>query len=139
QKGSFQQQALYFHRPQYNDDYGRTPSSVIILGDYKLIHYYGDYLDTRGYLPQQEKPYGQLIVGEKNLLFNIKKDPGEQHDLSDEMPQQTQDLLDSLKKWLMQTNASIPIKNPNVNLSKWYERGHIKGSRKTKRAHFIIK
>lgn len=126
QKGHLHRKALYWHRPQYRLDYGQTPSSVIRLGNYKLIHYYGDYLYTRGYLPQRKKLYGKLIIGEKNELFNIKDDPGERFNLSKQAPQKTQAMLDSLKIWLQQTGASIPRKNQKMNISNWYERGNMK-------------
>lgn len=131
QHGTIGRKAIYWHRPQYRDDYGQTPNSTIRMGDYKLIHYYGDYLDTRGYLPKRKKPYGKLKVGEKNELFNIKDDPGERYDLSQKYPQKTHVLLDSLKKWLQRTNASVPIKNPDMNVSDWYKTGRIKESRET--------
>lgn len=139
QHGKLSREAIYWHRPQYIDDYGQTPNSTIRLGDYKLIHYYGDYLDTRGYLPERKKPYGKLVIGERNELFNIKKDPGERNNLFHKEPEKAQVLLDSLQNWLQRTNASVPIKNDKMHVSDWYMRSRIKGSRETRKAGTIAK
>lgn len=119
QQGELHRTTLFWHRPLYRLDYGQTPASVIRSGDFKLIHYYGDYLDTRGYLPERHKTYGKLIVGEKNELFNIRRDPGERHDLSKKFPKKVQSLLDSLEILIHQTNAPLPKKNVNFDRSKW--------------------
>ena len=132
QKEPLDREAIFWHRPQYIDDYGQTPSSSIRMGDYKLIHYYGDYLDTKGYLPKRLKPYGKLVVGERTELYNIKNDPGEINDLSKTHPDKKQVLLDSLKSWLKGNKAMIPVKNDNFDNSQWYIRKRIKESRKTK-------
>jgi len=41
--------------------YGKTPSSWIRQGDWKLIHWHGDYLDSAGFTPDQV-PYGKLVL-----------------------------------------------------------------------------
>jgi hypothetical protein len=126
---------MYWQHPNYLPDFGDTPRAVIRIGHYKLIHYYGDYLDTRGYLPTKiGEPYGKLVLGEKNQLFNLKRDPGEKFDISKKRPKKTKELLYKLKKWLWKQNAQIPIKNPEMDLSNWYKRGYIKKSRKTRKA-----
>lgn len=133
QHGDLHRNSLYFHRPQYRLDYGQTPSSAIRSGHYMLIHYYGDHLDTRGYLPVAKKPYGQLKLGERNELYNLKKDPGERHNIAKKYPRKTQALLDSLTLWLQQMDASLPRKNPDVDFSKWYKRMPLKKWLRTKK------
>jgi hypothetical protein len=60
--------------PTYTTNYGRTPCAVIREGDWKLIHWFGDYLDTTGFTPD-DKPYGKLVVGPRTEVFNLREDP----------------------------------------------------------------
>lgn len=119
QQGKPGQRALFWHHPHYIHDYGKTPSSAIRKGDYKLIYYFGDYLYTKGHLPQRGKPFGFLQIGDRIELFNIEEDPNEQNDLSEELPEKTEELMNLLEGWWMETNAPLPQKNPAVNMSKW--------------------
>ncbi|WP_319479746.1 sulfatase [uncultured Draconibacterium sp.] len=112
---------IYWHHPHYIHDYGKTPSSAIRKGDYKLIYYYGDYLDTDGFSPVQDKPYGKLILGERVELFDIKADAGELDDLSIVKPQLADSLLSELKNWLNSVNAKLPTKNENPDLDNWFK------------------
>jgi uncharacterized sulfatase len=134
QQRSLHRKALYWHHPQYHLDYGETPNSIIRSGNYKLIHYYGDYLDTRGYLPKRLKLYGKLVLGERNELFNLKKDPDEREDISKKRPKKTHKLRNKLKMWLWKTHASLPVKNPETDLSRWTQKGRIHKSRIPKKA-----
>ncbi|MGA1238882.1 MAG: sulfatase-like hydrolase/transferase, partial [Limisphaerales bacterium] len=81
-------EGLYFHFPHYQGD---TPQSVIILGDYKLIHYYE--------------------TGE-DLLFNLSTDLKESNDLSAQLPEKTEELGRKLTSYLAEINASLPTPNP---------------------------
>lgn len=115
------EKAIYWHHPHYIHDYGKTPNSAIRDGDYKLIYYYGDYLDTTGQLPVRGKPYGELIIGERVELFNIKTDLYEKNDLSEEFPQKVEELLGKLKRKLEEMNTSLPQNNSNMDIDRWYE------------------
>ncbi|MDO5571519.1 MAG: sulfatase [Bacteroidales bacterium] len=84
---------LYFHYP---NDWGERfnnvgePQSAVIIGDYKLIHFY----ETK-----------------TNLLYNIKEDISETNDLS-KNPKYTktlQKLAKSLSDRLRETKANMPI------------------------------
>jgi arylsulfatase A len=121
QKGKLNRETLYWHHPHYIHDYGKTPSSAIRQGNFKLIYYYGDYLDTHGYLPIENMPYGELIVGERIELFNIVDDPYEKTDLSLQNPEKANELLAQLKAWLKQMDAPLPWENENPNLDVWYK------------------
>lgn len=93
--GSREDRAL----PVYNgqDNYWRAvPLSVIIKGDYKLIHYY---------------EYDNKVE-----LFNLHEDISEQQDLSDEKPEITNDLQEELMHWIEDVNAPVPnISNPRFS------------------------
>ncbi|MCH5598235.1 sulfatase [Niabella ginsengisoli] len=84
---------LYWHYPHYHSQ-GATPYSAILEGDTKLIYYYE--------------------TGKKEL-YNLKNDIGERHDLSDKEKGNTERLYLSLQKWLKETNAQLPVINPNFD------------------------
>ena len=98
-RGSFTRDELYFHHPHYVPMYGKTPGSIVRQGDYKLIYYFGDYLNTKGLDAEHRKLYGKLELGEKIELFNLKEDLGEKEDLSDDMPQKVEEMMALLRAW----------------------------------------
>ena len=81
-------EGLYFHFPHYQGD---TPHSAIILGDYKLLHYYE--------------------TGEDHL-FNLSTDLKESNNLVAQLPEKTEELSQKLTNYLSEINASFPIPNP---------------------------
>jgi len=68
---------LYWHYP-HNSPQGGTPSGAIRQGDLKLVEFFDD---------------GRLE------LYNLADDLGEQHDLSQKMPEKTRELHDELTAW----------------------------------------
>ena len=73
-----------------------VPSTCIRRGDWKLIELHED--DTV-------------------LLYNLKDDPGEQHDLSEARPKVTAKLRAELDAWQVATDAPIPVEpNPEYVL-----------------------
>jgi arylsulfatase A-like enzyme len=77
---------LYWHYPHYGNQ-GGDPSSIIRQGDWKLIHYYEDG---------------------RNELYNLKKDPYEQHNIASQFVELTLKLSNKLKNWLQSVNAKYP-------------------------------
>ena len=89
---------IYWHsplaRPSSTGDFN---SSAIRSGDYKLIEWYD---------------MGQVS------LYNVKDDPGETKDLSEELPEVTEELLTMLHNWKKEVNAvTVP---PSEN--RWYKK-----------------
>lgn len=82
---------LVFHFPHYQGD---TPHSAILLGDYKLLHYYE--------------------TGE-NKLYNLANDLKENRDLSDEMPEKADELNRLLTSYLADIGADLPVSNPQFD------------------------
>lgn len=78
--------AIYWHFPQYSNHGMQSPGGAIRSGDYKLLEYF-----------------------ENNTvqLFNLKKDLGEQHDLSQSEPEKVQELRAMLHKWRKEVNVQI--------------------------------
>lgn len=119
QSGGLKRTALYWHLPTYSTNFGRTPCAVIRQGDWKLIHWFGDYMDTRGFTPD-DKPYGKLVVGPRTELYDLSRDLGESHDLAAGRPRKVKYLHAALKAWWKSTGASFPESNPDFDLSKWW-------------------
>jgi arylsulfatase A-like enzyme len=84
------------HFPHYDKD-PIGPASAILLGDFKLIRAY----ET-----------------DALRLFNIAKDPGERHDLAQEMPDKAKELNQRLTDYLAAVNAQMPKPNPNYDPTK---------------------
>jgi arylsulfatase A len=84
------------HFPHY-DKNAIGPASAIYLGDLKLIRAY-----ETGVL----------------RLFNIAKDPGERHDLAQEMPDKARELNRRLTDYLVTVSAQMPKPNPNYDATK---------------------
>ena len=51
-------------------------------------------------------------------LFNIAKDPGERHDLENEMPDKAKELNERLNDYLAAVTAQMPRPNPHYDPSK---------------------
>jgi uncharacterized sulfatase len=108
--GTIDRDAIYFHMPLYDMLWGATPAGVIRCGDWKLIEFFGDYVD-------REDGY-RYVVGPRIELYNLRDDPGETNDLSDKMPAKTEELLDKLHAWQAAVRAPMPHPNPNFNIEK---------------------
>lgn len=119
QTGPLQRPALFWHMPTYTTNYGRTPCAVIREGEWKLIHWFGDYLDTTGFTPD-DKPYGKLVVGPRTELFNLREDPNETHNLATDRPKKTTHLTNALNAWLKRTQAKLPTPNSDFNEKRWW-------------------
>jgi uncharacterized sulfatase len=119
QTGTLQRQALFWHMPTYTTNYGRTPCAVIREGDWKLIHWFGDYLDATGFTPD-DKPYGKLVVGPRTEVFNLREDPYETRNVATDRPKKTTHLTNALNAWLKRTKAKLPTPNPDFNVKRWW-------------------
>ncbi|MBT4799321.1 MAG: sulfatase [Verrucomicrobia bacterium] len=86
---------LFWHFPHRG-----TPSSAIIKGDWKLIH----FIETESY-----------------ELYNLKKDPSERKDLFESQQQKSLQLIALLKEHLQETNSQMMHPNPS------WEKSDLKG------------
>lgn len=87
---------LIWHYPHYGNQ-GGEPSSIIRLGDWKLIHYYEDGHEE---------------------LYNLKKDQGEHNDVSADNKEIVSDLSKRLFFYLKNVNAKFPVKDPEYDAAK---------------------
>ena len=90
---------LYFHYPHYRSS---APSSVIIIGDWKLQHFY-------------EWP-------DMEFLYNLKDDLGERKNISASQPERATQMAKRLMDYVKSVNGYFPKENPNADLSaKYYD------------------
>ena len=96
QGGSFKDRPLYWHYPHYGNQ-GGEPSSIIMEGDWKLIHYHEDGRDE---------------------LYNLGHDVAEQNDLIAKDKKRGEQMRKKLDGWLKQTNAKFPKPDPKFDSAK---------------------
>ncbi len=87
---------LFWHYPHYGNQ-GGEPSSIIMEGNWKLIHYHEDGRDE---------------------LYNLLEDVGEQNELSSSESTRAKQMRVRLDQWLRQTNAKFPTEDPAFDASK---------------------
>jgi arylsulfatase A-like enzyme len=87
---------LIWHYPHYGNQ-GGEPSSIIRLGEWKLIHYYEDGHEE---------------------LYNLKTDLEEQNDIASENPEKVKDLNQKLFAYLNEAGARFPEKDPEYDAQK---------------------
>ncbi len=90
------QRDLFWHYPHYGNQ-GGDPSSIIMHGSIKLIHYHEDGHDE---------------------LYDLARDVGEQHDLASEQPEKARELRGRLDRWLREVNAKFPTPDPQYDPQK---------------------
>jgi arylsulfatase A-like enzyme len=87
---------LFWHYPHYGNQ-GGEPCSIIMEGDWKLIH----YLETG-----------------HDELYNLDKDIGEQNDLFTKHPKLAKEMRARLDLWLKETNAKFPVSDEQFDSAK---------------------
>ena len=87
---------LFWHYPHYGNQ-GGEPCSIIMQGDWKLIH----YLETG-----------------HDELYNLDKDIGEQNDLFTKHPKLAKEMRARLDLWLKETNAKFPVSDEQFDSAK---------------------
>ena len=92
--GSLKRDALYWHYPHYHMT---APYSAIHSKGWKLI---------------------ELLEDGELMLFNLKDDMAEQHNVIKENPELAQELLKKLQEWRKSVNAQMPTQNPNYDAEK---------------------
>lgn len=121
QQGKLRREALYWHIPTYTVGYARTPCAVIRRGDWKLVHYFGDFIDVAGRNPG-DRPPGRLVLGERTELYHLGRDLGETADLAAREPVQVAELKRDLEGWWKRTGARFPTRNPGYDPQAWWQR-----------------
>lgn len=87
---------LFWHYPHYGNQ-GGEPVAMIRSGSYKLIRYYED---------------------DRNELYDLSKDIGEQKDLVKSQPEITKKLRNKVDAWLKETGAILPLQDKRYDPAK---------------------
>jgi uncharacterized sulfatase len=96
--------ALYWYQPFYDIRWAHTPSAAVLEGGYKLIEFFGDYLDaSRG---------GEYVVGNRIELYDLSKDAGESRNLAESDPGRARRMRDRLHAWIRSCGETPPGLNP---------------------------
>lgn len=101
-ESDIEERPLVWHYPHYGNQ-GGEPSSVIRLGDWKLIHYYEDGRDE---------------------LYNLAADPTESKDQTSENAALVKEMRAKLFTYLDQVGARFPEKDPQYDPE--LEKAHLK-------------
>jgi arylsulfatase A-like enzyme len=91
--GTIAERPLIWHYPHYGNQ-GGEPSSIIRLGDWKLIHYYEDGREE---------------------LYNLKNDISENTDLAAREPAKVKELHEKLFSYLNEVGARFPKPDPQYD------------------------
>ncbi len=84
---------IFWHYPHYSNQGGK-PGAIVRLCNYKLIEFFED---------------------NKVELYDLKSDIGEQNNLSDEMPDKVNELLEILHSWQEEVDARMMDPNPDYD------------------------
>ena len=87
---------LFWHYPHYGNQ-GGEPSSILMEGDWKLIHYFED---------------------QRNELYDLSSDEGEQKNLAAEEPDRTKRMFAALLAQQQAVGAAFPSPNPKFDADK---------------------
>jgi arylsulfatase A-like enzyme len=91
---AFLNRSLYFHYPHYRTT---MPHSAIVKGQYKVVYFY-------------ETPV-RFPAWDPVMLFDLKNDPGEYHNIAAEQPALAQALYSDLTNQLATAGGRIPLDN----------------------------
>jgi arylsulfatase A-like enzyme len=94
--GTIAERPLIWHYPHYGNQ-GGEPSSIIRLGDWKLIHYYEDGHEE---------------------LYNLKNDLEETTDVAAKNRVKVKELSEKLFSYLNEVGAKFPVKDPEYDAKK---------------------
>jgi uncharacterized sulfatase len=102
QKSRLNRPAIYWHYPHYHSS-SIGPCGAVRAGDYKLIEWFDESI---------------CGPGKEFELYNIKKDIGEQNNLTKQMPGKVEQLKKMLSDWRTEVGAQMLSPNPNYNPKK---------------------
>jgi arylsulfatase A len=105
--GSLPPRSLFWYMPFYDIRWAHTPSAVIREGDYKLIEYFGDFIDARA--------GARYIPGHRLELYNLRTDIGEKQNLASRESARAAALQKKLHAWMKTCGVRAPGLNPNYD------------------------
>jgi arylsulfatase A-like enzyme len=97
---------LYWYMPFYDLRWGATPCAVIREGAYKLIEYFGDWVDLDTHRYQ---------LGRRVELYHLERDPGERENLAPSAGRRVEAMTGKLHAWIRSCGAEVPQPNPRYD------------------------
>ena len=91
--GTLNERPIFWHYPHYSNQGGK-PGAAVRMGKYKLIEFFED---------------------NKVELYDLEIDIGEQNNLSAEMPDKVNELLEILHNWQKEIDAGMMDSNPGYD------------------------
>jgi len=104
---SLGERELFWYMPLYDPQWGATPAAVMRKGDYKLVWFFGDYIE-------KENNFNYITEGRVEL-YNLANDLSEVNDLSEEFPGKTIRMKERLYKWIRKMDQDTCKLNPDFN------------------------
>ncbi|HKJ78759.1 MAG TPA: sulfatase [Prolixibacteraceae bacterium] len=101
------QRELFWYMPLYDPQWGASPAAVMRDGEYKLVWFFGDYIE-------KENDFNYIPEGRVEL-YNLTEDLSETNDLSEELPDKTQKMKDRLYEWIQEMGEDTCELNPNYD------------------------
>ncbi len=108
---------LFWYLPLYDPQWGASPCAVMRDGDFKLIWFFGDYIE-------KENNFNYIPEG-RIELYDLANDISEARDLSKEMPEKATKMKTRLYEWIVEMGEDTCTINPNYN----YEKALIRGKK----------
>ena len=105
--------ALYWYMPLYDLRWLATPCAVMREGDYKLIEYFGDWIDQ-----SREATYR---LGNRLELYDLKSDIGETRNLAGSMGARVEAMRRRLHEWIRACGSPAPGLNERYDESRCLE------------------
>lgn len=99
--GVVSERPIFFYLPLYDLRWGATPCAVMREGDWKLIEYFGDWVDSEG----------RYVRGARLELFHLGDDLGETVNLAEEKPERAEAMRKRLHGWMHSLDVEIPGRN----------------------------
>lgn len=106
-----QERPIYQYYPFYDLLWGQTPCASIRLGNFKLIEFFGDQVDSLGVYHQ----------GYRLELYDLSRDIGERNNLVETRPEIVRQLKTQLDSWYQEMNLVLPQENPHYDPSRAFE------------------
>jgi uncharacterized sulfatase len=104
---------LYWYMPLYDLRWLGTPCAVVREGDYKLIEYFGDWIDQGGGATYK--------IGNRLELYDLKNDIGEKRNLAGSMQTRAEAMRRKLHAWIHSCGSPVPGLNERYDESRCLE------------------
>ena len=106
---------MFWYLPLYDPQWGASPCAVMRDGNYKLIWFFGDYIE-------KENDFNYIPEGRVEL-YNLNEDISETNDLSQVFPEKTSEMKAKLFSWILEMGEDTCSLNPNYNIENALIRG----------------